>query len=94
MLNELLERFANDVCAMCHEGVGDGGEATKAAILAHAERTCEWGEEDDGLSEWETQCGNAFVLNDGSPKQNNMNFCPYCGGKLIERLGMGVRSDQ
>jgi len=74
---------------MCKDGIGDGGEVTKAAILASMAHTCEWGEEDGGLSEyWETQCGNAFVLNDGTPKQNDMNFCPYCGGKLIERSNL------
>lgn len=31
---------------------------------------------------WETTCGNAFVLNDGTPADNEMKFCCYCGGQL------------
>lgn len=38
---------------------------------------------DEGGS-WETQCGNAFLFIDGDPTDNKMNFCPYCGGALIQ----------
>jgi len=33
---------------------------------------------------WETGCSNAFTLNDGTPKDNGMVFCPYCGQKIEE----------
>ena len=33
---------------------------------------------------WETECDNAFNLIDGTPSENGMKFCPYCGKKLIE----------
>jgi len=23
-------------------------------------------------------------LTDGTPKENSMNYCPFCGGELIE----------
>ena len=29
---------------------------------------------------WETTCGNAFEINDGTPAENNMTYCCYCGG--------------
>ena len=32
---------------------------------------------------WETECGKAFCFIDGSPKYNEMKFCPYCG-KILE----------
>ena len=31
---------------------------------------------------WETECGKAFCFIDGSPKYNEMKFCPYCGNEL------------
>lgn len=28
------------------------------------------------------QCGNEFILIDGTPKENNYNFCPNCGADM------------
>lgn len=41
---------------------------------------CAWAEDQDGT--WETDCGGAFVVNDGTPHENRMAFCPYCGREL------------
>ena len=41
---------------------------------------CYWTEDEDG--NWETSCGNAFVMQDGTPDDNNFKFCVYCGGTL------------
>ena len=46
--------------------------------------SCHWTEDDDG--NWETECGNAFCLEDGPPKENSMRYCCYCGRKLEEVL--------
>jgi hypothetical protein len=45
-------------------------------------KECEWTEDSDGT--WNSACGNSFVLNDGKPEDNNMKFCLFCGGKLIQ----------
>lgn len=42
---------------------------------------CVW--EDDGDS-WFTSCRNRFTLIDGTPSQNHMKFCCYCGNPLHE----------
>lgn len=33
---------------------------------------------------WETNCGNAWQLNEGTPTENHMKFCPFCGKPLEE----------
>lgn len=33
---------------------------------------------------WDTTCGNRFYLCEGSPSENDMKFCCYCGGQLVE----------
>lgn len=37
--------------------------------------------EDDS---WNTNCGDKFILIEGSPKENNFNFCPNCGRRIKE----------
>ena len=43
--------------------------------------TCIW-EYDDACDYWETGCGEAFQLVDGTPADNGIRFCPYCGHRL------------
>lgn len=33
---------------------------------------------------WDTNCGEKYVIMAGSPKENNMRFCPFCGRTLEE----------
>lgn len=44
---------------------------------------CNWEQNKDGF--WETDCGEIFVINDGTPYDNKMIFCCYCGGVLLEK---------
>lgn len=46
-------------------------------------RVCVWTQSEFDL--WETDCNGAFQLNDGGPHDNDMRFCCYCGGALVER---------
>ena len=47
-------------------------------------KECKWTMGNPDLDMWNTECGKAFTLNDGSPKDNEMKSCCFCGGKLIE----------
>jgi hypothetical protein len=38
---------------------------------------CAW--IDDGEGHFDTSCGNRHTLIDGTPKDNHMKFCCYCG---------------
>lgn len=48
----------------------------------HIEERCCWQQEDWNSGTWFTDCNNAFWLEDGSPEDNKMIFCPFCGKKL------------
>lgn len=48
-------------------------------------RRCTWERDDEG--NWDTGCGERFCLNDGTPSENSMRFCCYCGGKLRDAYG-------
>ena len=44
--------------------------------------TCEWELFDIDTNAYDTQCGNAFLMSDGTPAENQMAFCCYCGLKI------------
>jgi hypothetical protein len=43
---------------------------------------CHWAENEHG--NWFTGCDRAFSVDYGSPHDNDMTFCPFCGGRLTE----------
>jgi hypothetical protein len=46
---------------------------------------CTWTVTDDGYDTyWESTCGGAWTLIDGTPKGNEYTYCPCCGGKITE----------
>jgi hypothetical protein len=50
---------------------------------------CDWSEDDEGC--YVTGCGHAFALNDGTPHENQMLYCPFCGRRIKERAPREVR---
>ena len=43
---------------------------------------CAWTEDEYGL--WWTACKEIHEFFDGTPKDNNHKFCPYCGKEIRE----------
>ena len=52
---------------------------------AHTPTPCLWLEE-YGDDEYQTSCGKAFILNDGTLEQNDMRFCCFCGKPIREEI--------
>ena len=48
-------------------------------------KICKW-EYNEWDECWYTQCKNAFSLENGTPKDNNMKYCPYCGNLIQQEL--------
>lgn len=44
---------------------------------------CVWTEAYEGNGPWEVGCGHDFEL-DGTPSENGMKFCCFCGAELQE----------
>ena len=53
---------------------------------------CSWGEEDEESNDWITGCGGMFNITDGTPTDNHMRFCCYCG-KPIDEVRYEPESD-
>lgn len=47
-------------------------------------KPCQW-TYDEEHDVYDTECGEAFSITDGTPKENGMKFCTYCGKKLITK---------
>jgi len=45
---------------------------------------CNWRQDGEGEQGWDTSCCNRFMLNDGTPRENKMEYCCYCGKILTE----------
>lgn len=49
------------------------------------ESECKWKcNVNDWADWWDTGCGGSYTIMEGTPKENKMRFCPYCGGKIVE----------
>jgi len=46
---------------------------------------CEWSGRSlwEESAVWETQCGNTFYFGDGAPCEDGIDFCCYCGKKIV-----------
>ena len=59
-----------------------GALATRVQKLEDRAASCQWKADDNG--DWHTDCGEIFVIVNGSPLENSMKFCCYCGKRLDE----------
>ena len=68
--------------------------ATTEAPTSAYPNVCTWVQDDPDRGAWATSCGGMFSITDGTPGENGMRFCTYCGGVLVEtpeaRLGDGL----
>lgn len=63
-------------------GEVSGLNKAKEIILAE-QKECTYSSYDEDRGAWEcSECNNLLVLNDGNPKDNEFEYCPYCGKKI------------
>ena len=46
------------------------------------EEVCEWTLIDEDFNAYDTSCKSPWCLESGTPSDNKMNYCPYCGRKI------------
>ncbi len=48
-------------------------------------RVCHWtNDENEDYNTWHGECGWEWDLDDGTPKENGIIFCPSCGRPLVQ----------
>lgn len=59
-------------------------EKAELKLESEAERYCYWLQQDGEYSEdWLACDDKLFCLTSGTPSENGMHFCPYCGKNLV-----------
>lgn len=85
MTREEALKHLKQIQMLCHEVTGKDIEALSMAIevLQEPERKKgRWEDFGDNNSYRCTACGEIWILNDGTPEENNMNYCPNCGADM------------
>lgn len=65
----------------------DYHKALRKALAQQADPLCHWYQDGDSESNtWAAGCGRHryFTLNEGTPTENDMMHCCYCGKQLVE----------
>lgn len=77
----------NRECVWCKSELADTevNLCRQCLELGSATGPCIWRLDDQDQGVWESSCGNAFSIVYGSPVQNDMRFCPYCGHPMKEQ---------
>jgi hypothetical protein len=55
-------------------------------------KDCTWSQIELDCDTWSASCGNEFTINDGTPRDNNLKFCCFCGGVLHQRTARRPRA--
>lgn len=53
-------------------------------ITQKRRKACVWAELDSDKGIWEPECGNTHIINAGTPAENGMKYCCYCGKPIKE----------
>ena len=68
---QLMDDFV--FCPYCGQFAKDDGH--------NKPEPCEWAADEDGI--WHSKCGSTWILTDGGPAENKMEFCLKCGKKIV-----------
>ena len=70
------------------EGIAKHSAALRAALAQQAEpESCAWHQDGDSESDlYATSCRHYFSLNEGTPEDNKMHWCCYCGKRIVQEL--------
>lgn len=54
----------------------------QGGVSDDTDNMCEWRLCDEEANVYDTSCRNPHILIEGTPQENNYEYCPYCGKKI------------
>ena len=54
----------------------------QGGVSEASDNVCEWRLCDEEANVYDTSCRNPHILIEGTPQENNYEFCPYCRKKI------------
>ena len=68
-------------------------EKARAALQSQdrEDAFCVWHNDPETDNSWDTSCRQLFEIYDGTPAENRMKFCCYCGKQIREAIGRARR---
>ncbi len=60
-------------------------QTATASSIKSSGLLCGWMPEDEDSDSFQTDCGEMFILNEGTPTDNGMKFCCYCGKQIDDQ---------
>ena len=55
----------------------------QGGVSDDTDNVCEWRLCDEEANVYDTSCRNPHILIEGTPQENNYEYCPYCGKKIL-----------
>lgn len=90
--NEAKERLMDELAAMSDDEFEarckwltdeiNANNQNKQPLAPRSLTPCTWRSDEE--DHWTAACGLAWWICDGTPAENNINFCPKCGGRITE----------
>ena len=75
--------LGTDTLPVHYVRLNDAIEIVKQGGISDAsDYVCEWRLCDEEANVYDTSCRNPHILIEGTPQENNYEFCPYCGNKI------------
>lgn len=71
-----------------HTELCEAARALYTCLQPGPRSTCTWTYDPDGY--WQTSCDDQFCITEGSPAENRMRYCHYCGRRITTSAEVGV----
>lgn len=79
-------KYAETINGLCAESAFKAGYKAALQSKGREDEHCVWHNDPETDNSWETDCRQLFEIYEGTPSDNRMAFCCYCGKPIREAI--------